>query len=112
MKRDTEKIIGYSLLAAGLILITSAIIMTANVFTGKSLPPQISKIEYINLSTPVNITGNAKTSNIQFRIDRQINKIFDTVIWYLFMIFVVLSGSKIAGLGIQFLREIKINVSN
>ncbi len=114
-----EKIIGYLLLIVGLGIIVFSIYYAFNVFTGKTLPPEIFKIEKKQESqlpskgqTPLN------QAEIQKEIDNAlqekigeilpaefITKLFNVVAFSVFIGILVFAGAQISGLGIDLIKK-------
>lgn len=113
----SEKIVGYLLLSLGIILIVFSFFSVYYVFTAKAKPydlfslPGIS-IDLSNLATgelPKEVTPNLKTELVEADI---INKPLNLIAHILLMGFLVNVGFKIASLGVQMVRPIKVNLKN
>jgi len=105
MSSDTEKIFGYVLFSLGLICILFALYSMYNVFTNTANPPEIFKMQSLSFSVS-SVAANQSTL-IKITLDSELRKIVDVFLYYLFMTFIVMVGSKISSLGIQFVKEIK-----
>jgi hypothetical protein len=103
-----EKILGYFLLIIGLILVAAAMRGAYTVFTGIAKPAQMFKISSVVFSVPGQ-AGNPATS-VELLSGEVASKFADMGIWYILMLFVVSGGAKIASLGIQLIKEIKVVV--
>lgn len=116
-----DKIIGYVLLAAGILMIVIPIFLIANVLTGKSKPVQVFNVEAPTFEIPLDTPKDAKTStglNItqsgsqkaKIIPDEVFNSSLNIGMYYLLMVFIGSSGSKIAGIGIKLIKDIKVQV--
>ena len=101
-----EKLAGYILLCVGLACILFAFSNMYGVFTGTADPPEIFKMQSLDLKTTP--SGVSEPVAVKVPLGPEIRKIADMFLYYLFMIFVVIVGSKISGLGIQLIKEIKV----
>ena len=108
MDVTTDKIIGYVLLVVGLILIIFAAYSMLDVFIGTREPPSILKINSITISVPVGL--GAPPEKIELLSGTDVSKIANLGLWYILMFFFASIGSKIGGLGVQLIREIKVVV--
>lgn len=122
-----DKTIGYWLLAAGILMIVVPIFLIANVLTGKNKPPQVFNVEAPTFDLPlsgqqlelpkdvklpqgfVSQGGSQKTKIIP---DEVFNSSLNIGVYYLLMVFIASSGSKIAGIGVKLIKDIKIQVKN
>jgi len=107
MEQETQKVFGYTLLAFGLIMLLIAVLLVINVFTGNTNPPEISKIEsfVVASAAPVGATGGIQVGPMEIRLNKEINKVINMMLWCFFMAFIAMSGSRLAGLGIQMLKN-------
>ena len=111
MDMTTEKTIGFILLGIGLVVIAAAMYMAFNVFTGSSVPPEISKIEELTIATAAaDNSSGIKIGPAKLVLNKEFNKIVDMGLWCMFTMFLVVAGSRISSMGIQMLREIKFEV--
>lgn len=119
-----RKIAGFSLLIIGLLMVIIPIILIGRVFTGVSKPPQVVNVEAPTLSLPslgdsieipaqlqsqgfsLKQKGNAKQPKII--PDEVFNLYINSGFFYLFMIFVTSSGSKVANIGINLSKDLKV----
>jgi hypothetical protein len=102
----TERMLGFTLLGAGMILIIIAIIGVYNVFTGSANPPEMFEIKNIAISIPAG--SGISIQPIELLSQETASKFVDMTVWYILMLFILSAGAKIAGVGVQLLREIKI----
>jgi hypothetical protein len=110
MEFTTEKSIGLALLCIGLIVIAIAIYQGNAVFSGTNVPPSISKMQEIVVASSTMDTAGVRLGPMKFMINKEINAVIDTCLWAMFMMFLVVAGGKIAGIGAQMLRDIKVEV--
>jgi uncharacterized Zn finger protein (UPF0148 family) len=102
VKLKSEKIVGYVgyvLLALGIIMILLSIFEMIVVFTGRNAPP-ILNFNFSDIST----NGTLLISG------QQLDKAVGFVAWGVLMAFVMWGGGKIASLGVNLLREIRIEI--
>lgn len=112
-----NKILGYILLALGLVLIVFALWQSYNIFTGKTSAP-------IVFATPSPINSSAKNSNspdIQAQIQNQIQnvlgqqlnqvispalitKTLNLTAWTFLAWILIMAGGAIAGIGVKLLN--------
>lgn len=127
-KINFEKIIGYILLFAGLAMVFMAVFLIFNVLTGKtkapsvvsySLPPielgglnsQLQIPEGLQLPEGFQLTEATPSSSSKFQIPNElINDSINTGFYFLLMSFIVSAGSKVAGIGVKLIKEIKVKV--
>jgi hypothetical protein len=98
-----SEIVGYVLLVSGLIVIFLSIYGMWAVFSGGSPPPSL--FSFSNISIPA---GNGQ--NIVLMSGLELSKPFDIVFWSILMFFIMWAGGKIASLGVNLIREIKVEV--
>lgn len=114
----SEKVLGYLLLLLGLLLIIGSAFGVYSVFSGKS-----STFEVFNLSPiTLDLSGLMQAENPDAQLPPQanleteliksevLNKPLNLLAHLLFMGFVMNVGFKIATLGVQLLRPIKVSV--
>ncbi len=103
---DTEKVFGYFLFSIGLICIAFAFYSTYSVFTDAAKPPEIFQLK--SLAFSVNPGEGKAQMEVAVSLDPEARKVANIFLYYIFMLFILAMGSKIASLGIQFIREIKV----
>jgi hypothetical protein len=105
----TNKIIGYFLLAIGISIILFSAYKIYLTFTGTSLPPNIFNFEPITISLP---DSSKQLGNLKQEILSKdaINKPLDYGFYLMLMGFLSSTGFRVASLGIQLVRTIKVNV--
>ena len=127
MSLNSDKALGYVLLLGGLIIIVVSTYSGYRVLTGKSDPVRIFDVEAptINLGGQGNLelpegfqlpegfslpqSSSAGTS-IKIFPDEVFNRLLNSGFYFLAMSFVASSGAKIASIGVQLVKEIKVNV--
>ena len=92
------KIVGYVLLAIGVILIFFAIFEMIFVFTGSNAAPKLFNFSDISTNGTLLISG------------QNMNKASDMLAWFILMAFIMWGGGKVASLGVNMLREIKVEI--
>jgi len=103
MKWKDEKIVGYVLLAIGVIVIFFSIYQMWVVFTGGSPPPEL--FNFSDVSVPA-----AQGQNILLMSGQELSKLAALAFWYILMFFILWAGGKIASLGVDLLREIRVEI--
>ncbi|MCP8307777.1 MAG: hypothetical protein H3Z52_02710 [archaeon] len=93
MELKHDKVIGYILLAVGVVMIFLSVYFMFSVFSGATAPPRLFNFPDISMAP-----------------GEEINKILDMGFWYLLMFFIMIAGGKIASLGVSLIREIKVEV--
>lgn len=125
----SERIIGYTLLAAGIIMIIITSFQIFSVFTGSATPIPVFKVE------PAKITQKTTTSDVLEKIQQgdfsellnsgsgsipglevispeALYKMLNITVYYFLMMFLLNVGYKIASLGVQMVRPIKVEIKN
>jgi hypothetical protein len=92
------RIVGYVLLAIGIIVIFFAIFEMILVFTSSNAPPKLFNFSDISTNGTLLISG------------QNVNKASDMLAWFVLMAFIMWGGGKIASLGVNLLREIKVEI--
>jgi hypothetical protein len=110
MELTTEKSIGLTLLIIGLIIIGMAVYQGYSVFSGNAAPPSLSKVQEIVISSANMDTSGIKMGPMKFIINKEINSVIDTCLWAMFMMVLMVAGGKVAGIGAQMMRDIKVEV--
>src|SRR3989304_584434 len=118
----SEKVNGNVLLILGLIIMVIAFYGVYSVFTKKSEPYTLFNLPGISLDLS-NFIGSDLSSEESMLLKKQsgplsaeiidaeiINKPLNLAAYLLFMGFVLNVGYKIASLGVQFLRPVKVNL--
>jgi len=101
MNWGMEKIAGYIMFCAGLILILFAVSSIYLVFTNVSKAPQIFHLNSVNFA--VTPAGSNAPANISIFLDKEIINIINMALYYVFMLFMLSAGAKISSLGLQLL---------
>ncbi|MFW6111082.1 MAG: hypothetical protein ACOC6H_03505 [Thermoproteota archaeon] len=99
-----EEIIGYVLLVAGVLLILFSLYEVIQVFTGASPPPDLFNFSDIAFSSPLSDESSTIISG------KDLNTLFGMGVWYMLMFFVMWAGGKLSSLGVNLLREIRVEV--
>lgn len=111
MDNKAKKILGWALIAVGLIVIFSDLYSSINIFTARAMPPSVfSEISQSALSDKA-IQGQP---DLQKVMAEQVSKIFPSsylaklmnlVSWSIFATILVLIGGKACFIGISLLRD-------
>jgi hypothetical protein len=104
LKIKDEKIVGYVLLAIGIAMIFFSVYEMVRVFTGASPPPNLFNFADISIQMSEQAEETLLISG------EELNKLAAMVFWYMLMFFIMWSGGKIASLGVNMIREIKVEV--
>ena len=105
---ETNKIIGYILLAIGVLLIIIPLWNTYNIFTGASVPAQV-------FSKPISLQTDESASSLDVQKQMQnalikiipldfINNSLNLVSWLLLMWILIYGGGKIAAIGVKLIK--------
>jgi hypothetical protein len=99
-----NKMAGWVLLIVGLILIVLAVYFMFTVFTGATAPPAIFNMKSITMSegTPPN--------DVELVPGGAVSRVVNMILWAVLMYFVASAGSRIGGLGVKLIRDIKVEV--
>lgn len=112
-KGITEKVIGYLLLAIGVIIIIFALVSVYRVFTNQSEPVNLFNFETISidLGKALNLPVPPDQDLSQELFDKDmINRPMNIFAQLLLMGFVSTIGFKLASLGVMLLRPIKVKL--
>ncbi|MEM2872592.1 MAG: hypothetical protein QXD82_00285 [Nitrososphaerales archaeon] len=101
-----EKVIGYVLLAVGVAMIFLSVYFMFSVFTGATAPPRLFNFPDIQITIP----SDGGSQNVLLAPGEEMNKIMAMLFWYLLMFFIMIAGGRIASLGINLIREIRVEV--
>ncbi len=102
---NTNKILGYVLLLAGILLIVMPLWQSYNIFTGKAMPAQIF-MRPLTLQVNQNvgamdIPGQIQNALIKVLPIDLINNTLNLAAWLLLMWVLIYGGGKIAGIGVK-----------
>ena len=92
-----DKKIGYLLLSVGLLIILITMYYALQIFTGSAEPAKI-----INLSE---LTLNLPMGKVNIPLPEQFSKLANIFMFYLFGIFMIMGGGKIAGIGARIMKD-------
>jgi len=113
------KLTGYILLIAGLAIICFSIYLTINVFTGKTNPPEIFKVEK---KVDVNVQENSIKANDLQEIQKELQKMLESgakeiipmepimkllnlITFSVFTSVLIFAGAQVSGLGIKLIKN-------
>ena len=108
MRIKADKTIGYALLSVGLILIIFSVCSMLYVFTGATNPPSIFNMKSVTISLPAGEGMPPKETELL--PGAELSKVVNMVLWSVLMLFIASGGSRIGGLGVKLIREIKVEV--
>jgi len=108
-----EKIFGWLLLIAGILIIVWGIFNSFNIFTAKQEPPTVFK-----LVEEKTLPQKEKTQDLQVQMEKMIGeqlkgmlpadflpKFLNLISWSIFMGILVFAGGQISGIGIKLLKK-------
>jgi len=115
-KRKNEKIVGYALLSAGVVMIFVSVYLMFNVFTGVSSPPVLVHFSNITMVVPSPIPTGEMPATSPERTEMSIvsgealSKMVAMGFWYTFMFFIMVAGGRLASLGVALIKETRVEV--
>jgi len=77
------------------------------VFTGASAPPSLFNLSDVTFSIP---QPEGASETMQILSGQDMNRMAAMGTWYMLMFFIVYAGGKVASLGVNLLKEIKVEV--
>ncbi|MFA5362663.1 MAG: hypothetical protein WC335_05385 [Candidatus Omnitrophota bacterium] len=110
MEFTTEKSIGLTLLCVGLFIIGVAVYQGVAVFSGANIPPSIAKIQELVIASSSMDTSGVKIGPMKLMVNKEMNAVIDMSLWAVLMLLLVTAGGKIAGVGAQMMRDVRIVV--
>ena len=93
-----RRTVAYVLLAVGVAVIFFAVFEMIFVFTGMNAPPKLFSFQDISANGSRVISG------------QDMNKAAGMLVWFVLMVFIMWAGGKIGSLGVNLLREIKVEL--
>ena len=99
-----EKIIGYAMLILGIILLIFSIIQMINVYYGNSPAPKLFQLQDISLSM------GQVGSDVTLIQGDQLSQLANLFFWSILMGFVMISGCRIAQLGVTMIKDIQVQI--
>lgn len=103
-----NKIIGYILLLAGLLLIVAPLYQTYTIFTGKATPPKIFKTQVIGTknqaNNPLNLEQQVQVAFEKILPIDLINNTLNLICWMILLFIVIFGGGQLANLGIRLVK--------
>jgi len=110
----SEKIIGYSFITIGIILIGFAIFSVYSVFTGKMVPFELFKFEGVSMPLSAFMGGEVppgiELPEIEIFPAEVLNSTTNTIAHLFLMGFLAGTGQKIASLGVNLVRPIVVKM--
>jgi hypothetical protein len=117
-----SKVLGYLLLASGLILVTFSLLSVYQVFTNKIQPIQLFNQRGISLdlrqilgpslSPSLDLASSSASGQLELLSADSLNKMFNLTFHLVFMGFVSTVGFRLGTLGNQFLRPIIVDIKS
>ncbi len=105
---EINKVLGYILLAVGLLLILIPLYQTYAIFTGKAMPPQVFKSQKIEVpaqsNNPFDVGQQVQQALVKVLPIDLIHNTLNLVSWMILMWILMFGGSKIASLGIALIK--------
>lgn len=98
----SDKIIGYILLSLGVILLFFSVYEMMDVYIGHTAPPQL--IQLSDLSLPI------QDANVTLIEGAQLSQLPNLLFWFILNGFILLAGGKIAQVGVNMVKEVKVEV--
>ena len=108
-----QKVIGWILLIAGIIIIGWTLMSSYNIFTAKEAVPEFFEIPKEEIISP-----KAGTQDIQAQLQKMIGeqmkgilpvdsitKLLNLVVWSMLAFILIFGGSQISGLGIKLIKK-------
>lgn len=108
---ETSKIIGYVLLAVGVLLITLPLWHTYNIFTGKAEPAQVFtkpvSLQVDEKASPLDIQKQMQNALIKVMPIDLINNTLNLASWLFLMWILIYGGGKVADIGVKMIKGVK-----
>ena len=135
-ENNSDKILGYVLLIIGILIIVATALYAYLVLTGKQQAPKVLNIEAPTLSIPspsqslnlssLEATGVPKellnslqtqsqtpqNTNVKLLKDADLSALLNIGVFYFFVMFMTTVGAKIASIGVQLIKDIKVKVKS
>jgi len=83
---------------------------TYQIFTNVKSPPEIFQMESVVFFTSSN--KNTPPVEVKILLEPSVKKVVNTLLYYMFMLFILTIGGKFSALGIQLLKQIKVEVKD
>lgn len=111
IRMSIERILGFSILLIGILIIGAVLYASFGIFTGKTSPPEIFS------TTPVQQQAKQTSGGIEAQLQNVIGEQFENIIpvgtipqllnlsvWSMFVGLVIFAGAQVASLGIKLLK--------
>jgi len=110
----SNKIIGYTLLLIGLVMIFYPVYNVYQVFKGQALPYHLFSFDPIAIDLSKFVEGAPQNANLTQELVSSdlLNKPLDLLAHVILMGFIVTAGYKIAGIGVMLVRTIKVKLKD
>jgi hypothetical protein len=103
MNLKNEKIFGYILLVVGIVLLFFSVAQMIIVYGGGSPPPKL--VSFSDISLP-----SQNGTNVTAVAGDQLSQLPNLFFWFILMFFVMFAGGKVASLGVNMIKDIKVEV--
>ncbi|MFZ3058872.1 MAG: hypothetical protein WA102_03950 [Candidatus Methanoperedens sp.] len=110
LKIKDYKALGYGLLIACLIMIIYSVFSMYSVYTGATPAPSVIRMNSVTISLPTGAGMPPVQTELISGIES--SKLVNMGIWFALMSFVASAGGRIGSLGVQLIREIKVEVKH
>lgn len=104
---ELNKIIGYALIAIGILLIVLPLWQTYSIFTGKSQPAQVFQRPITLQETKTSLTdmqGQMQNALLKIMPIDFINNTLNLCAWLILMWILIYGGGKIADIGVKLVK--------
>jgi len=108
MDTKNNKNVGYALLIAGLVFILYAVYSMYYVYTGATPAPSVAQMNSVKISLPA--APGTPPIETELLSGKESSKLVNMGLWFILMTFVASAGSKIGGLGVKLMRDIKVEI--
>ena len=106
---EINKIIGYTLLIVGVLLIVGPLWQTFNIFTGKATPAQIfirpTALKVNENVSALDVGGQMQNALIKILPVDLFNNTLNLASWLLLMWILIYGGGKVADIGIKLIKS-------
>jgi len=104
------KSIGYELLIVGLLFILYSVYSMYNVYTGVQPAPSVIHMNSVKISLPT--APGTPPMETELISGVESSKMMNMGLWFALMSFVATAGGRIGKLGVNLVRDIKIEIKN
>jgi hypothetical protein len=102
LKVEREKAVGYGFLGVGVGMIFVSVFLMLSVFIGASVPPLLFHFSDVSFQV-------SEGSDPLFVVSGEdMNRMVAMGFWYILMFFIMWSGGRVASLGVNLIKETKV----